>query len=247
MATYEISGSGERILLLHGALVSKAMWRPQIDSFSASYQVITCDLPAHGETPDVLGEYTVGKLSEFVIRLLDSIRADRVHICGHSLGGMVAQDIAVAHSDRVQKLVLAETALGTQNTFWERMHTLLARPFLRLTPQSYLVRLSANQYGSLNPEVGEFIEHEMGKFDHNISVRVMSAAFEFSGKSQLGEISAPTLVLVAERNRRTHAQGREISERIPAAKLEIVPDSHHLLNLDNPEAFNRTVLAFLAG
>jgi pimeloyl-ACP methyl ester carboxylesterase len=108
------------------------------------------------------------------------------------------------------------------------------------------VRLSANQYGSLNPEVGEFVKHEMGKFDHNTSIRVMSAAFEFSGKSQLGKISAPTLVLVAERNRRTHAQGREISERIPTASFEIVPDTHHLLNLDNPDAFNRAVLAFLA-
>ena len=112
MATYEIVGSGEPILLLHGALVCMAMWRPQIESFSASYQVITCDLPAHGETPDVLGEYTVAKLCEFVIRLLDSVGADRVHICGHSLGGMVAQEIAVAHSDRVQKLILAETALN---------------------------------------------------------------------------------------------------------------------------------------
>jgi 3-oxoadipate enol-lactonase len=222
------------------------MWRPQIESFSASYQVITCDLPAHGETPDVFGEYTVAKLCEFVIRLLDSVGADRVHICGHSLGGMVAQEVAVAHSDRVQKLVLAETALGTQNTFWERIQTYFARPFLRLTPQTSLVRMSTNLYGSLNPEVGVFIEQDMSKFDHDTSIRVMSAAFEFSGKSQLGEIHAPTLVLVAEKNRRTHAQGREMSERIPAAKFEIIPDSHHMLNLDNPDSFNKTVLAFLA-
>ena len=245
MATYEITGYGEPILFLHGALVSKAMWRPQIGPFSACYQVITCDLPAHGETPDVMGEYTIAKLADYVIELLDSIGADRVHICGHSLGGMVAQEIAVRHSDRVQKLVLAETALGTRNSFSERMQTILARPFLRLTPQSSLVRLSANQYGSLNPDVGEFIEHEMGRFDHDTSVRVMSSAFEFSGKGQLREIQAPTLVLIAEKNRRTHAQGKEIAKRIPTAKLEIVPDSHHLLNLDNPDAFNRIVLAFL--
>ena len=129
-----------------------------------------------------MGEYTIAKLADYVIELLDSIGADRVHICGHSLGGMVAQEIAVRHSDRVQKLVLAETALGTRNSFSERMQTILARPFLRFTPQSSLVRLSANQYGSLNPDVGEFIEHEMGRFDHDTSVRVMSSAFEFSGK-----------------------------------------------------------------
>lgn len=245
MAIYEITGYGECILFLHGALVSKAMWQPQIGPFSACYQVVTCDLPAHGETPDVIGEYTIAKLAGYVIELLDSIPVGRAHVCGHSLGGMVAQEIAVKHSDRVQKLILAETAFGTRNSLFERMQTILARPFLRLTPQSFLVRLSADQYGSLNPDVGEFIEHEMGQFDHHTSIRVMSAAFEFSGKDQLKEIRAPTLVLVAEKNRRTHAQGKEIAERIPSAKLKIIPNTHHLLNLDNPDAFNRMVLTFL--
>jgi pimeloyl-ACP methyl ester carboxylesterase len=117
MASFEIAGTGEPLLLLHGALVSRAMWQPQIESFSASFQVIACDFPAHGETPDISGEYTIGKLEQFVIQLLDSLSTDQVHICGHSLGGMVAQQIAVAHPYRVQKLILAETALGTQNSF----------------------------------------------------------------------------------------------------------------------------------
>jgi len=241
----ELSGSGEPLLLLHGALISRAMWHQQVSSFSVGYQVIACDLPAHGETPDISGEYTVAKLGQFVVQLLDSLNANRVHICGHSLGGMVAQQIAVEHPDRVHKLVLAETALGTKNSVWERIQTAFARPFLRLTPHSTLVRLSSQQYGSLNPHVGEFIEEEMGQFDHNTSVRVMSAAFEFSGKQQLGNIHAPTLVLVAENNRRTHAQGREIAERIPSGRFEIVSNSNHLLNLDNPDAFNRKVRAFL--
>jgi len=221
------------------------MWKPQIESFRTSYQVIACDLPAHGETPDIPGEYTIAELGEFVVQLLNSLGKDRVHICGHSLGGMVAQQIGAAHPDRVHKLVLAETALGTRNSVMERIQTAFARPFLRLTPQSTLVRLSASQYGSQNPHVGEFIEQEMGRFDHDTSVRVMSAAFSFSGKHQLGKIRAPTLVLIAENNRRTHAQGKEIAERIPTAKLEIVPDSNHMLNLDNPDAFNAAVQAFL--
>ncbi|HEY71614.1 MAG TPA: alpha/beta fold hydrolase, partial [Anaerolineae bacterium] len=162
-----------------------------------------------------------------------------------SMGGMVAQHLAVTHPERVRKLVLAETALGTRNTLWERIQTSFAKVFLKLTSQETLVNLSARQYGSLNPHVGAFVRHEMERFDRRTSVRVMSAAFGFSGKSRLKDIVAPTLVLVAAENKQTHAQGRELAERIPHARLEILPRSHHLLNLDNPDAFNAAVLNFL--
>jgi pimeloyl-ACP methyl ester carboxylesterase len=86
---------------------------------------------------------------------------------------------------------------------------------------------------------------EMSRYDHRTSVRVMSAAFGFAGKEQLQDIQSPTLVLVAEYNKQTHAQGREIAERIPDARFEIIPQSLHMLNMDNPEAFNSSVTAFL--
>jgi pimeloyl-ACP methyl ester carboxylesterase len=245
MIDCDIVGSGEPLLLLHGALVRSTMWQPQIDAFCASYRLVACDLPAHGESPDVPGEYTIAALSERVSQQLDSLDIERAHVIGHSLGGMVAQQLAVSRPERIQRLVLAETAFGTRNSTWERLQTAFARPFLRLTPQSMLVDLSVRRYGALHAQVADYLTEEMGRYNHQVSVRVMSAAFGFAGKEQLRDIRSPTLVLVAEQNKQTHAQGKKLAELIPDARFEIIPHSLHMLNMDNPVAFNQVVLAFL--
>lgn len=158
---------------------------------------------------------------------------------------MVAQHLAATQPQRVDKLVLAETAFGTQNSFLEHILTAVARPLLRLSPQQFLITASARRYGSLNHEVAEFVKREMRTYDHHTSVRIMSAAFGFTGKVALANIKAPTLVLVASENKQTHVQGRQLARLIPDARFVIVPQAHHLFNLDNPEVFNDVVLDFL--
>jgi 3-oxoadipate enol-lactonase len=242
---YDSHGSGFPLLLLHGALVSRAMWRPQLGAFSRVRRVLTCDLPAHGASADVAGPYTVAEVSRHVLALLDSLGIARLDLCGHSLGGMVAQQLAATQPERVGKLVLAETALGTRDSPSDRLATALARPLLHLTPQRALVAVSAKRYGSLNRPVAEFIRREMRAYSRQTTVRVMGAAFGFSGRALVGKIGAPTLVLIAGENRQTHRQGGELARLLADAQLHVVPGAHHLLNLDRPEFFNRTVLEFL--
>lgn len=245
LIAYEMKGTAPPLLFIHGALVSRAMWRPQIEYFSEQYRVIAPDLPAHGATPDIGPEYTIANLSEWVVQLLDRLRVEQCHVCGHSLGGMVAQQLAISHPTRIKRLVLAETAFGTYDSLWERLQTSIAIPFLKIIPPRILVGLAARRYGTINHHVGEFVRQEMGRYDQNRVLRVMSAAFDFAGKQQLPRILSPTLVLVAEKNRQTHRHGKQMADLIPNASFTIIPNSHHLLNLDNPETFNRVVLAFL--
>ena len=245
MGKCKITGAGEPLLFMHGALVSQAMWTPQAAEFSKAFRVILLDLPAHGSTRDLPGEYTIEALAEFVIRQLNELKIDRVHVCGHSLGGMVAQQLAAAYAERVGKLVLAETAFGTNNSLWERIETVFAKPFLQMTPQNMLVDLSAKRYGTRHLTTGEFIRQEMSRYDHKTSLRVMDAASRYAGKQKLASIQSPTLVLVGEDNKQTHTQGREMTRLIPEAKLVVIGQASHMLNLDNPEAFNREVFAHL--
>ena len=242
-----VHGTGESLLLLHGALVRQTMWEAQISDLCKTYRVITLDLPAHGETPDLHGEYTIEKLAQYVIQQLDKLGIAQAHICGHSLGGMVAQQIAFAYPGRVQKLILAETAFGTKNNWWERIQTELAKPFLQITPQSILVDMSAKQYGSSKADTGRYVRQEMGRYSHETSLRVMNAAFEYAGKERLKRIKSPTLVLVAQENKQTHAQGKEMAVLIPDSKFVIIRNANHLLNMDNPGDFNREVVKFLKG
>jgi 3-oxoadipate enol-lactonase len=223
------------------------MWQPQRAALGKQYQLITCDLPAHGGSPDVEGAYTVPALSRRVAALLDSLDIEKAHVCGHSLGGMVAQRLAIEHPQRIGRLILAETSFGTRSTFWERLQTLVTRPLLWLMPQHTLVQLSVRQYGVCDPQTAQFIQAEMSRYSRATSLRVLDAAFRFAGKEQLAEIASPTLVLVAAENEQTHAQGRQMAQLIPSARLSVIREAHHLLNLDNPEAFNEEVLAFLGG
>jgi 3-oxoadipate enol-lactonase len=242
---YDINGKGEPLLLLHGALVSRAMWQPQLTALSPYYQVIMCDLPAHGDSSDVPGDYTIAKLSDAVADLLDALNIQRTYVCGHSLGGMVAQQLAVTQRARIGKLILAETAFGTHHTFWKRLQTLLGRPFLHVTPPRMLVKLAVQRYGTTHSHVAHFIQQEMSQYDRVTTMRVMNAAFSFAGKTHLQRIVAPTLVLVAVHNTQTYAQGYAMAHHIPNAQMKIIPHAHHLLNLDNPQAFNRAVIRFL--
>jgi 3-oxoadipate enol-lactonase len=158
---------------------------------------------------------------------------------------MVAQHLAATQPGRIHKLILAETAFGTRETPLERLLTTLAQPLLHLTPQRALVAMTVKRYGSLNREVAEFLRRELSAFNHRTAVRVMSAAFGFAGRAAAAEIRAPTLVLVAGENRQTHSQGRQLAQLIAGARFGVVPRAHHLLNLDNPECFNRCVRDFL--
>lgn len=245
MKDYNIVGTGKPLVLLHGALVSQKMWQSQVNEFSHHFQVITLDLPAHGKVPDVDGAYTIEVLAEYVIESLNGLNIRQAHLCGHSLGGMVAQNLAATYPERVQKLILAETAFGTRNSLWERIQTSFAKPFLQITPQNVLIDLSVKQYGSLQLRTGDYVKQEMGRYDHKTSVRVMSAAFGYAGKDKLQQIKSPTLVLVAEKNKQTHAQGKKMAETIPKAKFSVIKNAHHLLNMDNPDDFNREVIEFL--
>jgi 3-oxoadipate enol-lactonase len=238
-------GTGEPILFIHGALVSQAMWQPQIAIFRNKYQVITLDLPAHGNVPDLSGEYTIERLAEYILEQLEIMKIKRANICGHSLGGMVAQQLAIKYPEYVDKLILAETAFGTRNNLWEKVLTAITIPFLQITPHNYLIDISAKQYGLRNENTGEFVRNEMSRYDHRITMRVMSAALKYSGKSNLNRIISPTLILIAEDNKQTHAQGKEMAKIIKNSKIAIIKKANHLLNIDNQMEFNTTVIEFL--
>jgi pimeloyl-ACP methyl ester carboxylesterase len=170
--SYNIQGSGQPLLLLHGALISRAMWTQQVEAFSKTYQVITCDLPGHGKSPDVVGEYTIERLGNSLTVFLDALNIQQLAICGHSLGGMVAQQLAATQPERVKKLILVETAFGTHNSWSEYVQTVTARLFLRWIPQSTLVHLSTRRYGSLNQHVASFIRQEMSRYSAKKSFQI---------------------------------------------------------------------------
>lgn len=245
---YETVGEGEPLLLLHGGLVSRAEWQPQVGYFAQrGYRVVTCDLRGHGESGTSPDPYSISLFAGDIVGLLDAIGLDVAACCGHSLGGMVAQELAIRYPERVRALVLADTSFGTASTWAEAVQTLFAKGLFRLMSVQQIAQLSARDLGRHNPAVGPYVEGEMQRYarDKRNYLNVWRAVFGFDSRARLRRVACPTLILVGEHNRRTHAQAREMTGLIPRAELQVIPGAGHMLNWDNPEAFNATVETFL--
>jgi 3-oxoadipate enol-lactonase len=246
MLHHELGGKGETILFLHGALVSSTMWKFQVDYFKKRYQVMLIDLPEHGKSRDIkLPEYTIQHISRTVLELIETLDITHYHLCGHSLGGMVAQDMVFTQPDSIQKLILAETSYGTGNTLWERIQTAFAKPMFTMMNQKQLVNMSKKAYGALSDETKTYIENEMSMYDITQSRRVMSAVFKYTSKNNLHKIQNKTLILVGAHNRQTHNQAEIMNELIKNSQYVKIENAHHLLNMDNPSDFNNEVEKFL--
>lgn len=243
---YDIYGEGTPLLLIHGGVISSTEWQPQIEEFAKHYQVITWDLRGHGETSYTNVPYSVALFASDLVVLLDTLGIEQVICCGHSLGGMVAQELAIRYPDRIRCLILAETSYGTSSTWWEALQTVMARWTFRLMSVKDMARLSAQQTGKWNPEVGPYLEREMIRHANNKTnyLNIWEAVLTFDSRTRIQHITCPTLILIGEHYRQTHTQAHKMQQRIPNAKLIVVPNAGHMINWDNTAFFNQVVLAF---
>lgn len=143
--------------MIHGAMLSHEEWAPQLEALASQYRVITCDLRGHANTSCTTGPYSVLQFAEDVPGLLNASGVDSFSCCGHSPGGMIAQQVARLAPQRLEALVLAETSHGTSSTVWEAIQSKLARWTFRLMSVSALTRLSARKPEQWHPKVGAYL------------------------------------------------------------------------------------------
>ncbi|MBE2197931.1 MAG: alpha/beta fold hydrolase [Anaerolinea sp.] len=244
---YETFGTGKPLILLHGALMTRHTWSSQVYPLSAHYQVIVPDLRGHGDSGRSAGSYAVALLADDISKLIAALGFERAIVCGHSLGGMVAQELAISYPAQVSALILADTVYGTTTTFLETVQALLGWWGIALLPVERVAHAAAERHGKYNPEVASYLKREINMHarDKNNYLNIHRAALSFNSKTRLKYIDAPALVMVGEYNPPAHKQERAIARLIHAAQMEIVPGAGFMLHMDNPDYFTRTVLEFL--
>jgi pimeloyl-ACP methyl ester carboxylesterase len=246
---YANHGAGPPLLLLHGAMVSRRYWQPQVDHFARRYRVITCDLRGHGESPVSADDYSVAQFTRDIVDLLDRLELDQVVCCGHSLGGMIAQELAISCPERVHALALADTWYYPRGMPWEPFpfRTVALKWMLRTLPVAQLARMMLRGLGAFNPDIQPYLETELQQHfqDRTNSLKIWDAAIEFNSSSRLSAITCPTLILTSAHFLYTYTQALDMCRRIANAEVVMIPRSGHLLNLDNPEAFNSALEGFL--
>lgn len=243
----DTGGDNPVLLLLHGAYLSHQAWRPQIDALREHYRVIAPDLRAHGSSTRAGQPYSIALFAQDLQRLLSTLGLERVAVCGHSLGGMVALELTLQAPASVAALVLAETSYGTSSTRLEAWTTRWIRPLFSVTRVRWQAELFARSLARGNPELHRYVFREVLTYEHDPGtyLAIWDAVTAFDRAASLGRIQVPALVLAGARNRPTHAQARTFVKEMQDAELVMIPGAGHLVNLDQAQAFNAALVEFL--
>lgn len=249
---YHVTGGGESaILFLHGLGGDFTNWRPQLDEFASDHRCIAWTLPGYGSSP-ALQTLTWPHLSDLIVRLLDKVGVDRAHVVGLSMGGYIAQQFAADHEDRVDRLVLAATTAQ------------FGRANERFIEEFLAARLMPLRQGSTPADLAPAVVPTLlsagtsqAAIDNAIASmsNITPAAYEAALRClvtwdflpHLDEIVAPTLCLAGDHDRTAPvAAVKALCDGLPNARMEVLENCQHLMNLDRPGAFNAALRGFFS-
>lgn len=247
---YEVSGDGPWVVLSHSLAADASIWERQAEALAQHYTVLRYDTRGHGRSGVPPGPYAFAALVQDVLGLLDHLQVARAHFAGISMGGMIGQHLALAAPGRVASLVLADTTsrYGPEAVgLWEERIRQVRAQGMQPQVEPTLGRWFTAPFRQAHPDVMARIGAQIAATDPEGFCACGMAIATMDTSERLKEIACPTLVICGEQDAgTTPAMAREIAAGIPGARLEILREAAHLSNIEQAEAFNRVLLAFLA-
>jgi 3-oxoadipate enol-lactonase len=250
---YESTGSGPAVLLVMGLGLPAAAWWRTIPVLARSLRVIAFDNRGSGRSDCPPGPYSTAEMAADGVAVLDAAGVERAHVYGISLGGMIAQEIALRHPDRVGALVLGATSAGGEAATppdADTMAFLQRRPAMpdeeaRWASVPYLY--SARTRTERADRIGEDLARRRSFAFHAAGyIAQLMAAMGHDVGARLGGIAAPTLVLHGMEDRMVPPDnGRALAAAIPGAELRLLEGAAHQYATDQPSV-DDDVLRFLA-
>lgn len=252
---YEIHGEGAPLLLIMGFGMDLTGWMFQVPEFSNKYRVLVFDNRGVGRTDAPDKPYSIRMMADDTAGLMDELSVDRAHIVGLSMGGFIAQELAISHPERVKSLVLATTEPAFDYHFaTEVIGSWVAARTEGVTPKTYFslilpflftdkffdnadrVRMALDTMAA-NPHLAPA---------HGLS-RQFAACIGHSTRDRLKHLTAPTLVLVGREDILLPVKlSGELASLVPESKLVVLEGGGHGFNAEIADKFNQAVLAFLA-
>jgi 2-hydroxy-6-oxonona-2,4-dienedioate hydrolase len=244
---YQIVGSGETLVLVHGYLGGACQWQGILPKLSQYFKVVTLDLAGFGGANHLSSPQTIGHHAHSVLATLDSIGIDRFHLLGHSMGGMVVQEMVKLAPSKVNRLVLYAT--GPLGSIPGRFET-MARSRERLKEDGLVKtarRISATWLldQEASPAYPALAALAVLATESAASAGLF-AMEHWDGRAYLPQISQPTIILWGEGDRSYGWPQIEMLWRtIPQASLAVVPNCAHAWHLERPELFTTLLTEYL--
>ena len=236
---------------MHGIGGNKRNWHDNLPVFAQHWHAVAWDARGYGESDDGWAAHFLNSYADDLARVLDHFKADKAHIVGLSMGGRIAMDFAARIPQRLLTLTLCDTHTGYAHFSEEKK-----REFIRLRkeplmnggePKDIAVPVAKTLMGpNASKDAFEQLVDSMSRLHKESYIKSIEATVMSDNMAALGDIKAPTHVVVGGADKLTTpemAQGLVV--QIPGAKLTVIPDAGHLVNIEKPREFNDVVISFI--
>jgi 3-oxoadipate enol-lactonase len=240
-------------VLVQGLGFDRSGWDPVLPGLARHLDLVLVDNRGSGRSGTAARGVTVAELAQDVVAVLDAARIPRAHLAGASLGGMVAQEVAIEHGDRVDRLVLACTTPGWPYAYPMPAPSAQLMAAGRNLPREVALRrhvrnaLSADTVERRPELVDRLVRHQQARpSDPDAWAALASAGARYSGQLRQKSIRARTLVVYGDADTVVDPRNSALlADRIPDARLVAFPGLGHLFFWEDPDAFVRTAVRFL--
>jgi len=250
---YEEQGHGEPLLLIMGLGASIMGWSEQIPTFSREFQVIAFDNRGAGRSDKPAVRYTIALFADDTAGLMDALGIGSAHVYGQSMGGFIAQELALRHPQRVRTLVLGSTGCGGRQAIVGSPENLAIMGMMNvLGPREAAEKGLTLLYGDefIRRHHDDLVERSLREAElrspSDAFGRQVQAAIRHETFGRLPDIRCPTLVITGSDDKVVPADNsRILAQRIPGAELAILPDAGHGYLVEKAAESNAIVLEFL--
>ena len=249
---YEVHGDGEPLLCVHGLACDTLAWIPQLQAFPAAYRTVIFDNRDVGQSSMTENAYGTADMARDALALADELELDSFHLLGISMGGAIAQEIALQVPERVRTLTLAVT-FHDSGAYTRRLAEVWAARVRQISREQHIDELMLLNHSEAfyeNPDMVEFVRTAILSNPHpqppEAFGRQLAACSRHDTTDRLGSLMMPTHVIGGEHDILVPVwKSRAIAELIPGATLTVLPKAPHGLSLERAEEFNAAVLEFI--
>ena len=238
----------ETLVFVHGYLGGSPQWAPQVDAFSDRFRVVTPDLPGFGLNQSMTAPESIRGFANYVLDDLKRQGVDRFHLVGHSMGGMIVQEMIALAPDRVDRLVLYGTGpIGLMPGRFEPIDE-SRRKLNEEGVEQTARRIAATWFLRGETSAGYQTCADLAIMASLQSALAgLSAMESWSGVAALPKVSSPTLILWGDGDRAYQwSQVEKLWQNIADAQLAVIPNCSHAVHLENTRIFNAMLMDFLS-
>jgi 3-oxoadipate enol-lactonase len=238
--------SGPTLMLSNSLGCTLQMWEPQMKALTQLFRVIRYDRRGHGKSGVPPGPYSMERFGRDVLAILDDLNIEKVHWCGLSMGGMVGQWLGANAPDRLDKMVLANTACYYADpTNWLNRIKAVNEGGIAAIADTVIATWLSADFREREPQASMEMKAMLLASPVQGYLACCEALSRLDQRELLPRIKCPTLVIAGRYDQATPiAAGELIRSRIPRASMTIL-DAAHISNVEQPHAFTEAVVGFL--